>query len=139
VEYRVATEQDHEAIVLVTKLSPYTKDFSNQMMFSSAVSYAKGWMRVAVSRGEIVGFTCRREKSRVNRTKLYFLGVREDHKRRGIGRALVDDMQQRLPPAKATIELSCALGNEAARLLYLGLGFRIVEQDETYHYMVRDQ
>ena len=133
---RGAELKDHADIFKIAKVSPYTKDFGNQVMFSSVMAYAKGWIRVIVVSGIIVGFTCIRVKIRKPRTKLYFLGVAPNHRRQGIGKMLVHDLWKTIPITHASIELSCALANEAAKQLYLALGFTVEAVDERYFYMV---
>lgn len=136
--FRTAVEADHPLICAIARESPYTKDFGNTIMFSGPAHYAKGWIRVAmIQGGHIVGFTCRREKVRVPRTKLYFLGAYSSFRRQGMGSALVCDLQNSIPPGRGDIELSCARDNLAARALYLKLGFSVERENDDYYYMFR--
>lgn len=138
-ECRRATIGDHANILVFARQSPYTKDFGNQIMFSGPAHYAKGWIRVAVDSdtNHIVGFTCRREKIRTPRTKLYFLATDMSCYRLGVAKALVNDLQGALPLDRGDIELSCAKSNAAARALYLKLGFVVEDEDDEYHFMFR--
>ena len=54
------------------------------------------------------------------------IAVDDDFRRRGIGRALIDNAVERCGLTEGAIELEVRQGNEAALNLYLGSGFRIV-------------
>lgn len=119
---RPALQTEHKEILKISKQSPYTKDFSNSMMFSSEAAYAKGWIRVAVGDDGIIdGFTCFRVKKREPVTVLYFVGVRMERKRVGLGWWLVQDMMEFSPNKR--LKLNVAKDNIAARAFYDRHGF----------------
>lgn len=68
--------------------------------------------------GEVAGFTACDEE------ELAWLYVAPAHMRRGIGRALSLHAMQQFP---GICEIEALRGNEPARLLYEGLGFRVKE------------
>lgn len=121
---RTATPADHKAILQVAKQSKYTKDFSNQVMFSSDAAYEKGWIRVLEMDGKIVGFTCIREKVRQPETVLYFIGVDGSAKGQGVGKKLIQDIIDRTK--HRCLALNVAKANEEARAFYDRLGFTTV-------------
>lgn len=62
------------------------------------------------------------------------LAVRADHRRRGIGRALVEAVARAARGRGAgSLFLQVRAGNEAARALYVGAGFREVGRRERYY------
>jgi ribosomal protein S18 acetylase RimI-like enzyme len=130
----------HKQLVFIARQSPYTKDFSNEVMFSSDTAYARGWVRLAMMNDVIIGFTCVRVKKQTARTKLYFMGVMPDCQRQGVATRLVESLQKWLINehyTHQTIELSCKRDNIIARQLYLKLGFVIEHSDLDYNYMLR--
>lgn len=120
---RIATPEDHKAILAIAKQSPYTKDFSNAVMFSSPAAYAKGWIRVAVSGERILGFFCVREKTRAPHTVLYFIGVDASSRSLGVGELL---MQELVCFTKhSTVCLNVHGQNSRAKDFYLRFGFAV--------------
>lgn len=120
-----ASPEDHKDILQVAKISKYTKDFSNQVMFSSEAAYEKGWINKALidESGPIIGFTCVRHKVREPKTMLYFIGVLPEFGGMGIGRSLLDFAMASSP--HKTMELNVMKDNEALKF-YERLGFRTV-------------
>jgi ribosomal protein S18 acetylase RimI-like enzyme len=88
---RKAKIAEHDAIRKIAHQTSYTKAFSN-MIFSGDDCYADGRIRVAVSKGKIVGFTCFRHRKRNPATVLYFIGVDEQYRGKGIGQQLIRDL-----------------------------------------------
>lgn len=131
-----ASESMHKEIVKVAKLTKWTKDFSNQMMFSSSASYSKGWIKVATLLGKIVGFACYREKARVPKTVLYFVGVQPDQQRKGIAWSLIEKVMK--DSRHMTMELKCAKDNLDTHNYYLKKGFQDVGEDDTYWMMEKN-
>lgn len=123
---RTATKADHAAILLVAKQSKYTKDYSNSVMFSSDAAYEKGWIRVVEEDGKIVSFTCVREKVRQPEVVLYFIGIDGTVKRKGHGKALIEDIMQRTKHRRLALNVS--KDNEEARAFYERLGFTVVRE-----------
>jgi len=121
-EIRPATIEEHKAIMAVAKQSPYTRDFSNHM-FSGEAAYEKGWIRVAVVGGRIVGFTCVRHKVRAPETSLYFIGVDSEFHGRNVGTALLHDLMQQCPWPR--IVLNVMKENEQALRFYDRHGFKV--------------
>lgn len=119
---RPARAEEHKKILEISKLSKYTKDFSNQVMFSSPAAYEKNWILVAEDQGEIIGFICFRVKMRKPETTLYFVGVRE--KRRGVGWALIMEMM-RYAGDNLTLTLNCAKDNDIGNAFYARHGFEV--------------
>lgn len=133
---RAAMEKDHKDILKVSKLTKWTKDFSNQVMFSSSAAYEKGWITVARLGQQIVGFACFREKKRTPEVVLYFVGVSTERQGQGIGWRLVEDMMERVD--HRILVLKCAKDNVGARRFYLNKGFAITAEDEKYWTMQLD-
>lgn len=123
---RTADTQDHKAIVQVSKRSPATRDFTNQM-FSGDSMYQKGWILVAEKDEEIVGFVCVRHKVRQPETSLYFLGVLPDWKRKGVARKLLEEIKKRSPHRK--IVIGVFKDNEEALAFWKREGFTITSSD----------
>ena len=119
-------EADHKLLVKLAKSHPATKDFSNEVMFSSPEHYTKGWIRVIESHGEVVGFTCVRHKVRAAETTLYFIVISPEYRRNGIGSLLLDDLRAQTPHKR--IVLKCMKDNLEALAFYSKHGF-VVEAD----------
>lgn len=120
---RAATVEEHATLAKIAKTSPYTRDFTNTVMFSSEQAYEKGWIRVAELDGQIVGFTCVRHKKRFPETALYFIQIIESHRSRGIGEIMLQDIVDNAPTK--TIRLNVMRDNEGARRFYERLGFTV--------------
>lgn len=124
-------EADHKRLCQIARTNPYTKDFSNEMMFSGDDAYAKGWIRKLVGEDNtIVGFTCVRHKARSPETKLYFIVVDPDHHRRGHATRLMDDLHDSARLAGNThVRLDVEKVNEEAIQLYMKYGYTSVHGD----------
>lgn len=114
-----ATREQHKQIMAVAKLSKWTKDFGN-MIFSGPEHYQKGWIKVVVSAGRVVAFSCFRVKVRSPEVKLYFIGVDRGAQLRGLGRLLMADLERLA--AGRTIALDCSNENPAGEF-YRRLGY----------------
>jgi ribosomal protein S18 acetylase RimI-like enzyme len=123
---RPADETEHGEILQISKQSPYTRDFSNRMMFSSKASYDAGWIVVARREESIVGFYCIRIKKRSLATSLYFIGVGRDHRRLGIGNILMQNLISRTDCSGRELWLNVSKSNEPAKQMYDLLGFEVV-------------
>ena len=123
-KYRTATVEDHEEIVKLAKLSEYTKDFSNRLMFSSDTIYAKGWIRI-VETTNIIGFSCVRHKVRAPVTMLYFIGICPEHRNEGIGETMIEQIMAFGP--HYIMQLNVMKSNRATRF-YTRLGFVTTEE-----------
>lgn len=120
---RTATKDDHAAIMMIAKQSPYTRDFGSHM-FSPDSAYEKGWIVVTENfTGEVIGFYCVRHKVREPVTSLYFIGVDKEWHSAGVGQELMRDLYTKANP---TIRLNCMKDNEQATKFYERLGFKIV-------------
>ena len=118
-------EQDHKALVRFAAKSKYTRDFSNELMFSSEAAYNKGWILKCVDdEGNIIGMSCVRHKSREPVTMVYFIIVAESVRGMGIGRKLLKQLVKDGP--HTTIQLSVMKDNTEAMQFYKRLGFKIV-------------
>ena len=128
---RVANKEEHKGILELSKLSPYTKDFSNRLMFSSDASYGKGWIHVAALIKEedgkdvskFIGFTCVRHKIREPVTTLYFIGIHPDWQRWGLGKAMLEKIMRAGP--HNVMVLNVMKENQSAVQFYQKLHFRI--------------
>jgi ribosomal protein S18 acetylase RimI-like enzyme len=127
---RAATVLDHDRIVEIAKQTKATRDYTH-IMFSGALSYEKGWIRVCTTRmhGEevIVGFTCVRHKVRQPETSLYYIGVDEDWRQKSVGTHLLEDLKKMSPHHR--IVLNVTKDNTSARAFYAKHGF--VEEGES--------
>jgi len=110
-----ASRRDHDALVKLARSSRYTRDFSNHM-FSGESAYEKGWIRKLVGGGKLLGFTCVRHKVRQPETTLYFIAIDPDHKRKGLGTLLLQDLMNQTPHGR--IVLNVMKDNEEARSFY---------------------
>lgn len=121
---RPARVDEHAELVRLARTSPYTRDFSNRMMFSSDAAYERGWIRVADDDEAIVGFTCVRHKVRSPVTVLYFIVVNPEKRGGGIGTALMEDLEfQAEAHGHRWISLNVAKDNEAAIYMYEKFGY----------------
>jgi ribosomal protein S18 acetylase RimI-like enzyme len=140
---QTATLQDHAAIMRVAKQTPWTKDFGNQLRYSSPQNYERGWILVAkvpnleATPGvyKVIGFACFRPKVRQPETTLYFVGVDPAARRRGIGWALIEHMMAQVVPPK--LVLKCGKNNPDAKKFYDKHQFRTVGNDDDFWYMQR--
>lgn len=134
--YRPAIKaQDHAAICRIGKQTKWTKDISNEMMFTSDAAYERGWIRVAGEGDNLLAFSCIREKVRAPEVVLYFLGVSEESRGRGIGWRMIQEFMG--DTKHRALVLNCALDNDHARNFYLGKGFIIEATNEKYDVMRR--
>lgn len=120
---RPATLEEHKELVRLANSSIYTKDFSNQLMFSGPDAYRKGWITIALDGSKIVGMSCVRHKVRVPETMLYFVVIEPDYRSRGIGEELLGHVMQHGPHSK--MALNVMKENERAIKFYKRLGFRV--------------
>jgi ribosomal protein S18 acetylase RimI-like enzyme len=105
-------KRDHKALLAIAKTSPYTRDFSNEVMFSSENAYSKGWIRMLCLNEEPIGFYCVRHKSQGDReTALYFITVLPGYRSLDAGRHLMDDLKAQSPTG--IIRLNVAKDNRA--------------------------
>ena len=112
---RQATEEDHGELLELSRSFPHTRAFSH-FMFSGPEAYAKGWIRVLVHRGRIVGFTCVRHKVRAPETSLYYIVVDSKHQNQGLGELLLDDMYLESPHTRFVLNVE--KNNAQARRFY---------------------
>lgn len=122
---REARVEEHDEIARLAKTSPYTRDFTNRVMFSSDAAYAKGWIRVLIKDKKIIGFYCIRNKVRGDRaTKLYFITVHPDWRGKGVGEMLMLALMEQARRHGGVIELDVAKDNRA-KSFYDRHGFRV--------------
>jgi ribosomal protein S18 acetylase RimI-like enzyme len=119
--FRFALASEHDKIVRLARCSPYTRDFSNRVMFSSDSAYEKGWVRVAEAGGKLIGFTCIREKVREPVVSLYFIAVCEGERRNRVAATLLDEVMR--VARHRRMALNCAKDNEAGLAFYAREGF----------------
>lgn len=134
---RAARDDEHDEIVRVAKLSPYTSDFSNRIMFSAKSSYDRGWVRVALAGDGVTtaGFACTRDKIRQPECTLYFVGVHPQHQRRGLAWALCRSVMDH--SSHKIMVLKCAKSNSQAKALYDKQGFLTTGETPDYWLMRR--
>lgn len=128
---RPALHSEHKELMKLTKLSKYTRDFSNRM-FSASEMYERGWIQVAEAINDVpeglassfIGFYCIRHKTRVPATSLYFIGVDPVAKKRSIGTMLLGHLMLMSPHPR--IDLNCSKDNTAAVKFYERHEFTIV-------------
>ena len=120
VKIRNATSKDHEEILKIARTSPYTKDFSNRLMFSSDAAYKKGWIKVATHKRKIIGFTCIRHKVREPVTVLYFIAINLKFRSKNVGELLIEEVMWEGPHTR--MELNVAKDNRAVSF-YIRNGF----------------
>lgn len=120
-----ATKHDQARLAKIARTHRAGQGFTH-MMFSGEEQYAKGWLRAAMDSGTgyLVGFTCVRQKVRIEETKLYYIMVDPEFGRQGIGQMLLDDLITNSP--KPQIALDCLKDNAPALAFYAKNGFEIV-------------
>lgn len=107
-------EQDHEAIAYVAAQSKICAAFT-RATYSSEAMYAAGRIRVLVDllpdgTQRCVGFSCSKPKK--DETAVFFLAVDEQAQRKGCGRELLIDVQERSEARRisSTLPKSCEAG-----------------------------
>lgn len=123
---RPAKLEEHPRLLAIAKQHKPTRDFSH-MMFSGEAAYKRGWIRLCElwlggQVADIVGFTCVRHKVREPETALYYIAVESDYRDKGIGTALLHDLQQNSPHKR--IVLNVTKDNTSAQAFYAKHGFR---------------
>ena len=100
---------------------------------SAAIQIPEARVRVAEGRdGAPLGFVLARRI--VDLLEIDLVGVREDHRRRGIARSLlVQLIEDETQAGMAEARLELAASNDPARGLYLGLGFMVVGRRKRYY------
>lgn len=121
IQIQAAVPQLHPELSRIARTSRYTSDFTNRIMFSSDVTYARGWIVAALIGGKPVGFYCVRHKSRSPETVLYFLTVSPECRSTGVGAALMADLKARSPHGR--VVLNVAKENVRAHQFYFREGF----------------
>lgn len=124
-----ARDWDHDEIMVIARQSPYTKDFSNRI-YSSEEMYNKDWIGVAYEHDSeyIAGFVCVRHLVRRPYTSLYFLGVDKNHKRQGVGTALLKWVIDETPHKE--IRILVANKNREALRFWKAKGFKKFEKKD---------
>jgi ribosomal protein S18 acetylase RimI-like enzyme len=127
IKVRRAQAGEHPLLLQVARQSPFTKDFSNRVMFSTPAAYEKGWILRAdfssARDNEVpLGISCVRHKSRSLQTVLYFICVRPEGRRMGVGRALIEEIMRESPHDEMV--LNVMKSNAEARAFYRQLGFQ---------------
>lgn len=102
---------------------------------SLALGWPRTWFRLA-SCGEDTlalpaGFLLARTVA--DETELLLIGVRPDHRRMGIGRALVEDLLRQGDDAATSVFLEVRADNESAIALYHTFGFSTVGLRPSYY------
>lgn len=131
---RPARAIEHETILRIARQTKWTKDFGNTIMFSSPEHYARNWIYVAVQSGRIVGFACIREKTRAPEVVLYFVGVHEDCRQRGIGQRLIETFMGEVTHPRLVLKVA---KDNPARAFYDKLKFAVESEDDKYWLMSR--
>lgn len=87
-------KDDHDRILSIVSQLPDLKRFRDRRTFSTDRAYASGWIRVAeTDYGDIIGFSCSRSLDRFPQTTLCFIGVKERWQGKGVGRLLMNDIE----------------------------------------------
>lgn len=121
---RTARIEEHKIICAIAKQSKYTRDFSN-MIFSGPDCYAAERIKVAIWKGDIIGFYCIRHRKRNPATVLYFLAVAESGRLKGTGKRLMNFLERECP--SGLVELKVMKDNPAVGF-YDKLGYSKVEE-----------
>lgn len=116
---RIAAVEELSAILRVAKTSPYTSKLSEVRFLREY--FARQEMAAAVVRGTIVGFVLIRNLTRSPYTSLYYLGVDPDCRRGGVGKLLLQWVEEQSPWQQ--IRLGVDDTNMAAREFWLSQGF----------------
>jgi len=100
---------------------------------SAAVGIPEARVRIAEgSDGTHLGFVLARRI--LDLLEIDLVGVRTDHRRRGIARSLLDELiEDETRAGLAEVRLELAASNDPARALYMGLGFMVVGRRTRYY------
>lgn len=127
---RPATQADHLRLCELSRSHPAGRGFTNTLMFSGAVHYEKGWLRVAeTDTGEIIGYTCFRFKKRATDTHLYYVIVDPKFREQGVGKSLMADLIAQ-SKTQTRLTLDCMKDNAPALKFYDGLGFVVIGESQ---------
>lgn len=117
-----------EVVKELAKLDKHTKG-ANSPMNINPTSIEKGWVILAESGGQAVGFMVVRHCTRNPWTSLYYIGVHPDYRGKGYGEELVWWLINDSPHRR--IRLVCEVENEASNLFYKAMGFELQGQSTT--------
>ena len=124
---RPATEADLPAILDIERAV-----FSDPWSLESFRSLLADIMTVAQSEGVVVGYLVARHAA--DSGDIMNIAVHPDHRRQGIGWALVEDSLQRLAAVGVkTVSLGVRESNAAAQRLYERMGFTAVGKTRGYY------
>jgi ribosomal protein S18 acetylase RimI-like enzyme len=129
ITYRIACKQEHDAIQMVAKTSPYLHNFGFRPIWSPPQAYARGWIRVAECDGQIVAFISYVIEKGRGIVFINHMGVHPAYRRQGIGRDLIEMVDAAVPVAgfmPKFMMLKCALRNEEGMAFYRRCGFKVV-------------
>ena len=127
---QAVNESWHDQLVALAKSSPYTKDFSNRLMFSSDDAYRKGWIcgtfltePAGTRQLKPIAMSCVRHKTRVPETMLYFVVVHPKYRQEGHAMRLLRWVMLRSPHDK--MALNVMKDNKPALAFYAKNGFQV--------------
>lgn len=126
---RVMRQREDRAVCKVAKASgKFARDFASIMFIRQGVKrlYERKAVLGAWINNELVGFCCAPHLIRKPHTSIYYMGVLEQHRQSGAGKALVLFALKESPHGR--LELVCEAGNPEGLAFYKALGFKQVEK-----------
>ena len=120
-------KEDKLVCKVAKQCGKFARDFASIMFIRQGIDklYERHAVLGAWLGGELVGFCCAPHLVRKPHTSIYYMGVLEQHRQTGAGKALVLEALKRSPHKR--LELVCEEGNEAGLAFYKALGFKPVE------------
>ena len=118
-------DQDHKRLCAIARMDSETKGFCD--VYYPREYYENGWIWVAESNEDPVGFVCIRHCVKRPYTSLYYMGVRPFTQGRGIGTQLLECVKDSSP--WGVIELGCSKTNEDGLRFWQREGFEVFDQD----------
>jgi ribosomal protein S18 acetylase RimI-like enzyme len=130
--FEVVTSERSIALAQRTLPEPLTKRYSIEEVFAPWASWQRGW--IAEVDGTTCGFATVEHVPWQQRLVLWFLYIEPAHRRRGVGRALLQQVEQHGREVAAThVWLETSNVNVPGVLAYERLGYALCGADSLYY------
>jgi ribosomal-protein-alanine N-acetyltransferase len=121
---RAFNPEDLEQILEIERQAFPKRPWTASQFLSCYRAFSDGFL--VARNGQIVGYIIYFPDD-----KILSIAVGKEYRRRGIGRALIEEIERRFRPPRLKIE--CRVSNRAAISFYKKLGFRIVGRIAGYY------